>query len=466
MEEKNELQRMKEKLCSEDKSGAVRVGETVLAQADAYCEDYKAFLDAAKTEREAVSYTIERCEKNGYVPFDASKKYTAGDKVYVNNRNKAIILATFGKKPCAQGIHLAASHVDSPRLDLKPRPVYEKGGMVFLDTHYYGGIKKYQWTTVPLALHGCIVKKDGTTVNIRIGEEAGEPQLCVTDLLIHLSSEQMQKTLGNAINGEDLDVLSGSRAYRCMDGADAVKINLLALLNEQYGITEDDFISADLSLVPAHHAVDIGFDRSMIGAYGHDDRVCAYTSLTAALAVTEPEYTTVTVLTDKEEIGSDGTTGLQCDYLRHFIEDLADMEGEPARTLFRNMDCMSADVNAAFDPLYPSAYEAGNTAYLNNGVVITKYTGSRGKSGTSDAPAEFMARVRRVLDNENVLWQTGELGRVDIGGGGTVAKYIANMNVDVVDVGVPVLCMHAPLEVVSKLDVYMTAKAFEAFFRS
>lgn len=466
MEEKNELDQVKEALFRNKKSGSVRVSAEVIAQADAYCEEYKAFLDAAKTEREAVSYAIAACEAQGYQPFEPGKSYAPGDRVYLNNRNKAVILATFGKRPCAEGIHLAAAHIDSPRLDLKPNPVYEKNDLAFLDTHYYGGIKKYQWTTIPLALHGRIVKKDGTAVDLRLGEAPGDPQFCVTDLLIHLSSEQMKKTLAAGIDGEDLDVLSGSRAYRGLEGAEAVKANLLALLNAQYGITEDDFVSADLTMVPAAHAVDIGFDRSMIGAYGHDDRVCAYTALTAALAVTAPEYTSVTVLTDKEEIGSDGTTGLQCDYLRHFIEDLAEMEHVPARTLFRSMDCFSADVNAAYDPLYASAYESNNASYINGGVVITKYTGSRGKSGTSDAPAEFMSHVRQVLDTENVLWQTGELGRVDIGGGGTVAKYIANMNVDVVDVGVPVLSMHAPLEVVSKLDVYMTTRAFEAFFRS
>ena len=466
MAENKELEQLRKELFRNKKSGAVRVSPETMAESDEYCEAYKAFLDEAKTEREAVQYAIRVCEANGYAAFHAAKHYAPGDRVYFNNRNKAIILATFGRRPCAQGIHLAASHIDSPRLDLKPNPVYQKNDLAFLDTHYYGGIKKYQWTAIPLALHGRIVKKDGTCIDLRLGEEPGDPQFCVSDLLVHLSAEQMKKTLASGVEGEDLDVLAGSRAYRCIDGADSVKANLLALLHDRYGITEDDFTSADLCLVPAHHAADIGFDRSMIGAYGHDDRVCAYTSLTAALDVTDPEYTTVTVLTDREEIGSDGNTGLQCDYLRHFIEDLADMEQVPARTLFRNMDCFSADVNAAFDPLYASAFEPNNSSYLNGGVVITKYTGSRGKYGTSDASAEFMSRVRRLLDRDEVLWQNGELGKVDGGGGGTVAKFIANMNVDVVDVGVPVLSMHAPLEVVSKLDVLMTYRAFAAFFRS
>ncbi len=466
MDEKNELEQAKSRLFRNTKSGAVRVGAEVLARADAYCEAYKAFLDEAKTEREAVSYTIRAAEQHGYRPFDPAAHYAPGDHVYVNNRNKSIILATFGKRPVAEGIHLAAAHIDSPRLDLKPNPLYEKNDLAFLDTHYYGGVKKYQWTTIPLALHGRIVKTDGTAIDVRIGEQPGDPQFCVTDLLIHLSAEQQSKTLGTAIEGEALDVLAGSRAYRGLEGADAVKANVMALLHEQYGITEDDFISADLTMVPAAHAVDIGLDRSMIGAYGHDDRVCAYTALTAEFAVTEPDFTHITVLTDREEIGSEGNTGLQADYLRHFVEDLADQAHVPARTLFRHMDCLSADVNAAFDPLYPAPYELRNTALINGGVAVTKYTGARGKSGTSDAPAEFVGHVRAVLDGESVLWQTGELGRVDGGGGGTVAKFIANMDVDVVDVGVPVLSMHAPMEVVSKLDVFMTTRAFEAFYRS
>lgn len=466
MEEKNELQLAKEKLLRNTTNGVVRTGADGLAQADAYCKDYKVYLDKCKTEREAVAYTIELCEKNGFVPFEPGKKYNPGDKVYLNNRNKAMLMAVIGKKSVAEGLHLAASHIDSPRLDLKPIPLYEKNGMAYLDTHYYGGVRKYQWVTVPLALHGRVVRKDGSAVDICIGEQPDEPKLCITDLLPHLSAKQQKEPLGSAFDGENLDVLTGTRPYQCMEGADAVKINVLSLLNAKYDITEEDFLSAELCLVPASPAVDIGLDRSMIGAYGHDDHVCAYTSTTAAFAVTNPDYTCITMLADKEEVGSDGNTGMQSDFMRHFIEDLADMEGVPAREVFRHMDCLSADVNAAFDPLYPAAYEAVNTCYLNNGVVVTKYTGARGKSGTSDASAEFMGKVRRILNDAGVVWQTGELGRVDVGGGGTVAKFIAKMNVDVVDVGVPVLSMHAPMEIVSKLDVYMTAKAFEAYFRS
>lgn len=462
--ENKTLEQAKENLLRSQKSGSMRAGREAAANADAYCEGYKKFLNAVKTEREAVVWAISELEKNGYKPFVSGEKYNAGDKVYVNNRNKAIIACVFGKKPCAEGIRLAASHIDSPRLDLKPNPLYEKNGLAYLDTHYYGGVKKYQWTTIPLALHGCVVKKDGTAVNICIGEDVNDTKLCVTDLLPHLASEQMKKTLDSAIEGENLDVLSGSRPYGFEDGADAVKTNVMQILNDRYGITEDDFICADLSLVPAFSASDMGLDRSMIGAYGHDDRVCAYTSLTALLETSAPECTSIAVLTDREEIGSDGNTGLLCAYLDHFYEELAEMENVPARVLFRQTACLSADVNAAYDPLYAAAYEANNSAYINGGVVITKYTGARGKSGTSDASAEFMGRVRRALDSENVLWQTGELGRVDIGGGGTVAKYIANRNVDVVDVGVPVLSMHAPWEIVSKLDVYMTNRAFAAFF--
>ena len=466
MGEKTNLEQMKEKLLRSKKNGVIRAGAETVKQADEYCEAYKEFLNGAKTEREAVVYAIRHAEAAGFVPFNAKAAYKAGDKVYLNNRNKAIILAVFGKKPCAEGVRIAAAHIDSPRLDLKPNPLYEKTGLAFFDTHYYGGIKKYQWTTIPLALHGRVVKKDGTCVDIRLGEDAEDPQFCVTDLLPHLAGEQMQKTMAKAIDGENLDILIGSRPLGDDDGADSVKTNIMMLIYEKYGITEDDFVSADLTMVPAFRAVDIGFDRSMIGSYGHDDRVCAYTSFTAALAVEQPEHTTVTVLTDKEEIGSEGNTGLQCDYLRHFIEDLAAMENVPAREVFRRSTCFSADVNAAYDPAYASAYEENNSAYCNGGVVITKYTGSRGKSGTSDATAEYMGSVRKILDDAGVVWQTGELGRVDIGGGGTVAMYIANLNVDVVDVGVPVLSMHAPLEVVSKLDVFMTFRAFEAFFRS
>ena len=465
MEEKK-LDLAKEKLLRNGKNGSIRAGKEAIAAAKEYCEGYKKFLDASKTEREAVAWAVKELEKAGFVVYDRTKKYQPGDKVYFDHKHKAIVACVFGKKPCAEGIRLAASHIDSPRLDLKPNPLYEKGNMAYLDTHYYGGIKKYQWVTIPLALHGRVVRADGSMVDIRIGDEPGEPQLCITDLLPHLGQEQMQKSLATGIEGEKLDVLAATLPYELEEGADAVKTNLMALLNEKYGIVEDDFQSAELSLVPAFGAADVGLDRSLVGSYGQDDRVCAYTSLTATMEVTDPEYTSVTILTDREEIGSEGNTGLQSAYLDYFFEDLADMENVPVRELFRNTECLSADVNAAFDPLYPAPYADNNSSVINGGVVVTKYTGSRGKSATSDASAEFMGRVRSVMNAENVLWQVGELGAVDAGGGGTVAKYIARRGIEVVDVGVPVLSMHAPWELVSKLDVYMTNRAFAAFFRA
>ena len=335
--------------------------------------------------------------------------------------------------------------------------------MAYLDTHYYGGIKKYQWTVIPLALHGVIVKADGSKVTVTIGEDEDDPVFCVNDLLPHLAQDQMKRNLAQGIKGEELNIVIGSRPFKEDGLSEAVKLNIMNILNEKYGIVEDDFLSAELEAVPAFKAKDIGFDRSMIGAYGHDDRVCAYTALMATVKCKNPKYTAVTILTDKEETGSDGNTGLQSAYLKYFIADLAAEFGEEGRTVLSNSECMSADVNAAFDPTFPDVMDKRNCAFINYGVVVTKFTGARGKSGTSDASAEFVGKIRRLLDKNNVIWQTGELGKVDMGGGGTVAAYIANLNVDTIDVGVPVLSMHAPFETVSKIDVYMTYKAFSAF---
>ncbi len=462
--EKTEFEKVKEELLTSHENGVRKAGPDEVKKADAFCEPYKAFLDAAKTEREAVAYTVKAAEKAGFVPFDCKGKYKPGDKVYYVNRGKAVILAVFGKKKCVKGVRIAAAHIDSPRLDLKPNPLYEQNDMAFFKTHYYGGIKKYQWTAIPLALHGKVVKRDGETVTVNLGEDAGDPQFCVTDLLPHLAREQMTKTMQKGITGENLNILVGSRPFGGDEGSDAVKLNVMAALNKKYGMVEQDFLSAELELVPAFRATDLGFDRSMIGAYGHDDRVCAYTALQAVLDTEAPEHTAITVLTDKEETGSDGNTGLQSAYLADFVADLARMEGAEARDVFRRSSCLSADVNAAYDPTYSSVYDPNNSAYINNGVVVTKYTGAGGKGDTSDASAEFMAQVRSLMNGNNIVWQTGELGKVDEGGGGTVAKYIANLDVDVVDVGVPVLSMHAPFEVVSKLDVYMTYRSFLAFF--
>lgn len=446
------------------KNGFTAVTDEEVDQADIFCEGYKDFLDQAKTEREVVTFTIAQAQKAGFVEFDRNQSYRAGDKVYYNNRNKALILAVIGEDGCQDGVRLTAAHVDSPRLDLKPYPLYEANDMALFKTHYYGGIKKYQWTTIPLAMHGRIVRQDGTYIDIRLGEEPGEPQFCVTDLLPHLGTEQMSKTLAKAIEGENLNVLIGSRPVRAEKGSNLFKLNVMKLLHEKYNIVEEDFVSGEIEFVPAFKASDVGFDASMIGGYGHDDRVCAYPAIEAILHCDKPKHTVMTVLADKEEVGSDGNTGLNSAFLRYFIADLAAMEGLDAHSVLTKSKCLSADVTAAFDPTYASAYEPTNSCYLNNGVGIMKYTGSRGKSGTSDASAEFMAEVRRLLDSHEILWQTGELGKVDGGGGGTVAMYLANLNMDVVDMGVPVISMHSPFEVVAKLDVYMAYRAFKAFF--
>lgn len=464
MSDKTMTEQLRETLTFSTKNGAAALDAEVLKAAQGYADGYKAFLDNAKTEREAVQTAVAFATELGFKPFDRKASLKAGDKVYLVNRGKALILAVIGEKPIEEGVSIAAAHVDSPRLDLKPNPLYEDNDLAYFDTHYYGGIKKYQWTAIPLSLHGVVVKKDGTAVNVCIGEDEGDPVFCVTDLLPHLGQEQMKRTASDVVKGEDLNLLIGSYPLKDGEGSDLVKLNILKLLNEKYGITETDFLSAELEAVPAFKARDLGLDRSMIGAYGHDDRVCAFPALTALFENDRPAYTAVTILADKEEIGSDGNTGMRSAFLRYFIEDLAAMFGAEGRHVLSNSVCLSADVNAALDPIYPEVMVKSNACQINRGVCITKYTGSRGKYDTSDATAEYMARIRRLLDENDVLWQIGELGKVDAGGGGTVAKYIANLDVDTVDLGVPVLSMHAPFEVVSKLDVYMAHKAFSALF--
>lgn len=462
MAEKTTAKALKEQLCYQPKSAATTLSSAEIAQADTYCEGYKTFMDRAKTEREAVCEAVRMAEQNGFRAFDRTAPLKAGDKVYYNNRGKALLLAVIGTNPIEDGVSIAAAHIDSPRLDLKPNPLYEDHDLAYFDTHYYGGIKKYQWTAMPLALHGVIAKQDGTTVTVTIGEAPDEPVFCVTDLLPHLAAEQMKRTGAELIKGEDLNILIGSRPFSTDEESEQVKLNILNILNQKYGIVEGDFLSAELEAVPAHGARDVGFDRSMVGAYGHDDRVCAYPALTSIFALENPAYTAITVLADKEEIGSEGNTGMQSSFLRYFVQDLAAAFGVQGRHVLQNSLCLSADVNVAYDPIYPEVTESRNCASLNRGVVLTKYTGSRGKSDTSDASAELMAFFRRVMNRNDVIWQVGELGRVDIGGGGTVAKYIADLDVNTVDLGVPVLSMHAPFEVVSKLDVYMAHKAFLA----
>ena len=458
-EEKSAAAKLKEELFYKPKEAAKEMNAEEIRTADAYAEEYKVFLDKAKTEREAVREAIARAEKAGFVPFDRTKPLKAGDRVYYNNRGKALLLAVIGTRPITEGVSIAAAHIDSPRLDMKPNPLYEDHNLAYFDTHYYGGIKKYQWTAMPLALHGVIVRKDGTAVEVCIGEDDNDPVFCVTDLLPHLGTEQMKRVATEVVKGEDLNILIGSRPFLDDKESDLVKLNVMQLLHEKYGIVEADFLSAELEAVPAFRARDIGFDRSMIGAYGH---VCAYPALTAILEAKNPAYTAVTILADKEEIGSEGNTGMQSAFLKYFIADIAAAFGAEGRHVLQHSVCLSADVNVGFDPIYPEVVELRNCSQLNQGVVLTKYTGSRGKSDTSDASAELMGQVRRIMDEEGVIWQVGELGKVDMGGGGTVAKYIADLDVDTVDMGVPVLSMHAPFEVISKLDLYMAHRAFHA----
>ena len=434
-------------------------------EAAEYCEGYKAFLNKAKTEREFVAEAVRILSENGYQEYEIGKKYETGDKVYFINRKKALIMTTFGCRPLEEGIRLNIAHIDSPRLDLKPNPLYEKTDLAFLKTHYYGGIRKYQWATIPLAMHGVVITKDGTAVDICIGEDEGDPVFCVTDLLPHLVAEQNERKLKDGIKGEELNVLVGSIPYAGEEIKEPVKLLVLKLLNEKYGMTEKDFTRAEIEMVPAVKATDVGLDRSLVGAYGQDDKVCAYTAMTAEMATEKPEYTTVTVLADKEEIGSVGNTGLDSDFSLHYIEYLADAAGADVKTVLRNSICLSSDVNAAYDPTFASVYEEKNSCYVNKGCVLTKYTGARGKSGSNDASAETMAKVIDIMDREGVYWQIGELGAVDVGGGGTVACYVAKMDVDVVDLGVPILAMHAPFELASKLDIYNTYKAFKAFYK-
>lgn len=459
------VEELKKELCYKADNAGATLSNEEIAKADAFAEGYKKFLNEAKTEREATQVVLSQAKEKGFQEFVPGKKYEAGDKLYYVNRDKAIILAVIGKKGIDEGVKIAAAHIDSPRLDLKPNPLYESDEIALFKTHYYGGIKKYQWVAIPLALHGVIVKKDGTKVTVKIGEEECEPKFVISDILPHLGAEQGKRTLSEGISGEELNVIVGSRPFKSDEGSELVKLNILKLLNEKYGIVESDFLSAELEVVPAFKADDIGFDRSLIGSYGHDDRVCAYPAAMAAFDIEAPDYTVISVLTDKEETGSDGNTGLQSSYLKYFIAYLAKANGLEVYQVLSKSECLSADVNSAYDPTFNSVFEKNNTSYLNKGVVITKYTGARGKSGTSDASAEYMGKIRAMLDKANVVWQIGELGKVDAGGGGTVAKYIANLDIDVVDLGVPVLSMHAPYEVISKLDLYMAYKAFYAFFK-
>ena len=461
---KTEGQKLEEKLFFKPKHIA-KDNPKDIEKAMEFAEGYKTFLDHSKIERECVSYSVALAEKAGYKPFSRGIKAKTGDKFYYVNRGKNLYLVTIGKKPLNEGIHFNIAHIDSPRIDLKPNPLYETEELAYFKTHYYGGIKKYQWTTIPLALHGRIMLADGKAIDVDFGEKPGDPVLVITDLLPHLGRAQGERKLNEGIKGEELNILLGSLPVDDKEVKEAFKLRVLSILHDKYGITEKDFMRSELTLVPAQKAVDVGLDSSMVGAYGQDDKVCAYTALMAEFDCKKPEYTSLTALVDKEEIGSTGNTGMESDALLHFVEDLAECEGERVRDILRNSICLSSDVNAAYDPTFPDVYEKQNSSFFNHGPVLTKYTGVRGKGGSNDASAETMQKVIGYMEDAGVAWQTGELGKVDEGGGGTIAMFMGNMDVDTVDLGVAVLSMHAPFELTAKLDVYYTYKAFLAFNR-
>jgi len=459
--EKTMEELLKEKLFYKKKNTFSVEDDSYFEAVKKYAEDYKTYLDKSKTEREAVTVSIEMLKEAGFEEYKLGGKIKVGGKYYFNNRDKSLYAFSIGTESIENGVRICAAHIDSPRLDLKQHPLYEQEGFAYLKTHYYGGVRKYQWITIPLALHGVVTKMNGEKVNVVIGEDENDPVFCITDLLPHLGREQSQKPLGTAFAGEGLNLLIGSQPYGKCD--EAVKLNMLKLLNEKYDICESDFMSAELMAVPAAKAKDLGLDRSMIAAYGHDDRVCAYPALTALMENKDSVHTVMCVLADKEEVGSDGVSGMQCSLLVDLIDEMGKQLKANANVIRANSMCLSADVNAGFDPMYPEVFEKRNCAIVNCGVVLSKYTGSGGKGGTSDASAEFVAFVRNIFEENGVIWQTAELGKVDVGGGGTVAKYVANQNITTVDVGVPVLSMHAPMEVISKNDLYETHKAFCAF---
>lgn len=450
-------------ICNSEKQGIME-----------FNQGYKRFLDEGKTERECVRQIVSLAEASGYKNL---KEYInnninvkCGDKIYAEYKDKSVAMFIIGQESILSGMNIIASHLDSPRLDLKPVPLYESDELALLKTHYYGGVKKYQWTAIPLSLHGRIIKKDGSIIDVVIGEKDEDPVLMISDLLPHLAKDQVTKPLGEAITGEGLNVIIGSIPYQSEDLSDKVKFNILTMLKESYDIEEEDFVSAEIEIVPAGKARDIGLDRGLVGAYGHDDRVCAYTSLMAILETEKPNKTAVALFVDKEEVGSMGNTGMHSRFFEDTVAEIVNLTEEgysdlKLRRAMANSSVLSGDVNAAFDPNYPEVMDKKNSCFIGKGIVITKYTGSRGKGGCNDANAEFMGKIRRVFNQDGIVWQTGELGKVDQGGGGTVAYILANYGMDVVDCGVPVLSMHAPYEIVSKLDVYMTYKGYKSFFK-
>ncbi len=454
---------LRESLLAAPKNGYARITAEQKEEMNAYCKRYMDFMDACKTEREATAWAVAEAEKNGFKPFTPGMDAKPGDKIYYDCRGKAIALAVVGTESLAKGANICAAHVDSPRMDLKPNPLYEDSEIAYFKTHYYGGIKKYQWVTVPLALHGVVYRKDGTVVTVTIGEDDNDPVLMVSDLLIHLSADQMQKTASKVIAAEQLNVILGTEPLEG-EGSDLVKLNVMKFLNEKYGLIEEDFLSAELTIVPAGKCREVGFDRSLISAYGHDDRVCAYAELEALFTIEQPAKTAVCILADKEEIGSVGISGMQSQYFEHFVGGLCDAQGVKLEDCFANSFCLSADVSNAYDPNFPEVSDRRNNSMLNYGVSICKYTGRGGKGGASDASAEAMGHIRTTFEKAGVIWQIATLGKVDQGGGGTVAAYMANRNIVTVDAGVPVLSMHAPLELVSKLDCYETMLACKAIY--
>ena len=454
---------LREKLFYEQKNGYDLLDTQERVALEDYCREYMAYLNESRTEREAVRNAIALAEEQGFKPYVPGMTLKAGDKVYKNNRGKALMLAVIGKKPLNEGSVIAGAHVDSPRLDLKQVTMYESDELCYFKTHYYGGIKKYQWVTIPLELHGVVALKSGEMVDLVIGRDPEDPRFVITDLLPHLAQDQMKKTLAEGITGEGLNILIGSTPYDD-EGKDRVKLAVMSILNDMYDITEEDFLSAELVAVPAFDVSEIGLDRSLIGGYGHDDRVCAFAELKAIFDVQDPEKTCVCILADKEEIGSEGVSGMQSEAFDCFMADLCAAQGVELRRCFENSFCLSADVSNAFDPNFPEVSEKRSESKVNYGMAICKYTGARGKSGTSDASAEIVAYLRRLYERENVVWQMAALGKVDQGGGGTIAKFMANRNIDTIDAGVPVLSMHAPFEVVGKLDCYMTYKGVLAAY--
>jgi len=455
----------KEKVLYTPKNGYDRISAQEEAAMHEYCEGYKAYLDASKTERECVIESIRQAEEHGFREYKRGMELKTGDKVYANNRGKMLTLVIVGRESLAKGVQITAGHVDAPRLDLKPNPLYEDTGIAYLKTHYYGGVRKYQWVTIPLQLRGVVAMKDGTVKNVAIGE-GDEPKLVISDLLPHLGKEQSKKPLAEGINAEQLNLMIGTKPMEGEEG-DRVKLLAMKLLYEKYGFTEEDFTSAELEAVPAYNATDIGLDRSLIGSYGHDDRVCSYAALKALFDLQEiPAKTSVCILADKEEIGSVGVTGMQTAAFDTLMADLCESQGVALRECLENSFCLSCDVTAAYDPSFSDVFEKHNASFLNYGVCLCKYTGSGGKSGASDADAEVVAYARRIFDDNGVVWQIAEMGKVDAGGGGTVAKFMANRNISTLDAGVPVIAMHAPFEIVSKLDCYMTYRAMKVVFEN